>query len=124
VRRQDERRDGGGDSREEAQDSPQFLPPCSSTTAQNFTVREVPCDKGYSSIENVKIGAMGATPFIPYKPTHTGKGGGLWERMFHYFNFRRDEFLPTTTSAATPKRCSAWSRPSSAMPSAASRTWR
>jgi hypothetical protein len=34
-----------------------------------------------------------ATPFVAFKARHTGKGGGLWGRMHHYFNFRRDEFL-------------------------------
>jgi hypothetical protein len=35
----------------------------------------------------------GATPFIAFKSIHTGAGGGLWAKMFHYFAFRRDDFL-------------------------------
>lgn len=39
------------------------------------------------------IDAAGATPFIAFKSIHTGRGGGLWAKMFHYFQFQRDEFL-------------------------------
>ena len=31
--------------------------------------------------------------FIAFKSIHTGAGGGLWAKMFHYFNFNRDDFL-------------------------------
>jgi transposase len=76
-----------------SQDSP-ILPTLLETTAQNFTLREVSADKGYSSINNVEtVAKMGAVPYIAFKAGHTGKGGGMWEKMFHYFNFKRDEFL-------------------------------
>ena len=35
----------------------------------------------------------GAVPYIMFKSIHTGRGGGLWAKMFHYFQFNRDEFL-------------------------------
>jgi transposase len=77
----------------DAQDSP-ILPSLMTTTRRNFNVREVSADKGYSSIANVEtISAMGATPFICFKNGHTGKGGGMWEKMFHYFSFQREDFL-------------------------------
>jgi transposase len=75
------------------QDSP-ILPPLLSTTSRNFAISEVSADKGYSSINNVETVAMiGATPYICFKAGHTGKGGGVWEKMFHYFQFNRDQFL-------------------------------
>lgn len=77
----------------DANDSP-ILPSLLKTTAETFTIREVPADKGYISVENLEvIAGAGAMPFIPFKSNHTGDAGGLWEKMFHYFLFRRDEFL-------------------------------
>lgn len=77
----------------DAQDSP-ILPSLLATTAKNFNVSEVSADKGYSSINNAAVVASyGATPFIAYKAGHTGKGGGVWEKMFHFFSYQRDVFL-------------------------------
>jgi hypothetical protein len=71
-----------------------LLPALVNTTAKNFTLREVSADKGYGSLNNYDvIEAHGATPFIAFKSIHTGKGGGLWAKMFRYFNMRRDDFL-------------------------------
>jgi transposase len=77
-----------------AQDAPQ-LPALVNATARNFHLREVSGDKAYASYKNYDaIEAQGATPFIPFKAKiHKGTGGGLWGKMFHYFQFRRDEFL-------------------------------
>jgi len=77
----------------EASSSP-MLPALLSKTAQTFSPREVSGDKEFGSFSNYDaIERTGAVPFIPFKSRHTGQGGGLWGRMFHYFNFRRDEFL-------------------------------
>jgi transposase len=71
-----------------------LLPALVNTTAKTFKLREVSADKGYGSLNNYYvIEAHGATPFIAFKSIHTGKGGGLWAKMFHYFNMRRDDFL-------------------------------
>lgn len=71
-----------------------FLPALATTTAQTFTVREISADKGYSSKSNVEmIANLGATPFISMKETDKGLGGGKWGEMYHYFNFRKQEFL-------------------------------
>jgi transposase len=71
-----------------------MLPALLATTTQTFTAREVSGDKEFASLKNYDaIEAAGATPFIAFKSRHTGKGGGLWSKMHHYFNFRRDEFL-------------------------------
>jgi transposase len=86
-----------------APDSPQ-LPVLVDATAKNFKMNEVSADKGYSSIDNHEIIARhGATPFIAFKKNTSGKrtrnldrrpnGCGAWEKAFHYFSFKRDEFL-------------------------------
>ena len=77
----------------DAQDSP-LLPDLLNTTAKRFTMREVSADKAYGSLNNyAEIDRHGATPFIPFKSIHTGAGGGLWAKMFHYYNFNREDFL-------------------------------
>lgn len=74
-------------------DSP-VLPALASATARNFTMREVSADKGYASKSNFdSIARLGATAFISFPSNHTGQGGGTWAKMFHYFSFKRDEFL-------------------------------
>jgi len=71
-----------------------MLPSLVETTARNFKISEVSADKGYASINNTNVVAKhGATPFIAFKSIHTGAGGGLWEKMYHYFRFKRTEFL-------------------------------
>ena len=63
-------------------------------TAKNFTMTEVSADKGYASRSNAElVASVGAVPFIALRETDKGLGGGAWERMFHYFNFRQQEFL-------------------------------
>jgi transposase len=77
----------------DAADSP-LLPALVNKTAENFTVKEVSADKGYLSVENVEaIVAVGAEPFIAPKVNTTGEAGGLFEKMYHYYQFRREEFL-------------------------------
>jgi transposase len=74
-------------------DSP-VLPALVNSTAQNFQIAEVSADKGYASRTNAEaIAAVGATPFISFASHHKGSGGGTWGKMYHYFQFRREEFL-------------------------------
>jgi hypothetical protein len=55
---------------------------------------EISADKGYGSVKNYKaIQRHGAVPYIAFKSIHTGRAEGLWKKIFHYFQFRRDEFL-------------------------------
>jgi len=78
----------------DANDSPIMPSLLSTTVAQGFNVREVPADKGYSSVENIEaIVATGATPYIAFKSNATGAAGGLWERAFHFYSLHRQEFL-------------------------------
>jgi transposase len=71
-----------------------LLPALVNTTAQNFQIAEVAADKGYASRKNAAaIANVGAVPFIAFKSDAIGNGGGTWTKMFHYFQFRRDEFM-------------------------------
>jgi transposase len=71
--------------------------PLAERTAQNFTMAEVSADKAYSSREMVAmVEEMGAAPFIPFRSNSTvkpEKKAPAWDRLFHFYNFRRDEFL-------------------------------
>jgi transposase len=71
-----------------------LLPALVDTTAKNFSLNEVSADKGYGSIKNYKaIQRHGAVPYIAFKSIHTGRAEGLWQRMFHFYQFHRAEFL-------------------------------
>jgi transposase len=77
----------------DAADCP-LLPALVNKTAENFTVKEVPADKGYLSVENVEaIAAVGGTAYIAPKSNTTGGAGGLFEKMYHYYQFNREDFL-------------------------------
>lgn len=70
------------------------LPALVDATAKNFALNEVSGDKGYGSVKNYKaIQRHGATPYIAFKSIHTGRSEGLWQRMYHYWQFNRAEFL-------------------------------
>ncbi len=77
-----------------AGDSPQFRP-LVEATAKNFTVKEVTADKGYLARENLELlHNMGGAAYVPFKSNSvSGEAGSLWERMFFYYQFRREEFL-------------------------------
>jgi transposase len=73
-----------------------FLPELVMQTAQNFTVKEVSGDKAYSSRANLElINELGAVPYIPFKKGTTGraKNAPTWKKMYHYFEFKNEEFL-------------------------------
>ena len=74
-------------------DSP-MLPYLVNKTAKNFTINEVSADKGYSSTSNHEaIERVGATPYIAFKSNATGKAGGVFQKMYHFYQYKRDEFL-------------------------------
>jgi transposase len=83
----------------ESADAPQ-LPQLVNTTARTFAVQEVSADKAYSSRRNLHaVQAIGGKAFIPFKSNTNGIGNredgfdGLWNRMWHFYNFNRDRFL-------------------------------
>ena len=81
---------------ENANDCPQFVPMVSEAYRSGFTIKEICADKAYSSRENhILASNIGATAYIPFRKNATGKSRGsyIWKKMFHYFEFNREEFL-------------------------------
>jgi len=77
----------------DAHDCP-ILPELLKKTKEHFDIKEVCADKAYLSIENIEtIFNAGGIPFIPFKSNSTGAVGGLFEKMFHFYQFHHDEFL-------------------------------
>jgi transposase len=77
----------------DAADSPQFVP-LVKETRKHFEISEVSADKAYVSLESFEaVAEMGGTAFIAFKANTTGGVGGLFEKMFHFFQFQRDEYL-------------------------------
>lgn len=71
-----------------------FFPHLVDTTAATFEIHDVLADKAYGSRRNYNaVIRHGGTPFIAFKEGHTGRVGGAWEKMFHYFQYRREDFL-------------------------------
>lgn len=78
----------------DANDCP-FFKPLVEKTAENFKIEEVSADKGYLSNDNLAlVDALGGTAYIPFKSNSVqGEAGTIWEKMFLYYQFRREEFL-------------------------------
>lgn len=76
-------------------DSPYFKPLVAQTAQAGFTMKEISADKAYISVGNLKAAlAHGATPYIPFKVNaNPDNGGEVWQRLYHFYNFKRDEFL-------------------------------
>ena len=72
-----------------------FFEPLLETTAGNFQIAEVSADAAYCSNKNAAaVDNAGGTPFIAFRSNAVGeKSGGHYRQMFHYFNYRRDEYL-------------------------------
>lgn len=71
-----------------------LFPQMVDATAQNFQVSEVSADKAYGSrVTCDAVHAVGGTPFISFRGNATGNVGGTYQQMFHYFMFRKQEFL-------------------------------
>jgi len=88
-----------------ASDTTQFPELLEATTA-NFDVQMVCADKAYASTSNYDLAAQrNIALYVPFKSNHTRDGKGrskknefkmgkeLWTKMFHMFQFHRDEFL-------------------------------
>jgi transposase len=83
----------------ETADAPQ-LPNLVNATAKTFSINEVSADKAYSSRRNLHaVQAVNGIAYIPFKSNTNGIGNkgdgfdGLWNRMWHFYNFNRDTFL-------------------------------
>jgi transposase len=74
-------------------DCPMF-PVLARDTAKNFTMKEISGDKAYLSADNLELAnELGAEPFIPFKTSNHDPKTGMWAKMFHYFQFRQEDFL-------------------------------
>jgi hypothetical protein len=77
----------------DAADCPQFVPLVTETRKQ-FIIGEVSADKAYASVENFEaVAECGGTAFLAFKKSTTGAVGGLFEKMFHYFQFKQEEYM-------------------------------
>ena len=80
----------------DAGDSPQFKP-LVETTAENFTIKEVPADKAYLSRENLELAAKhDAVAYIPFKNRTNGIGkrfDELWNKAWAFHMYNREAFL-------------------------------
>lgn len=77
----------------DAADSPQFIPLIEETN-RGFKIGEVSADKAYLSLENFEaVAACGGTAYIAFKANSTGGAGGLFQKMFRYFQYHRENFL-------------------------------
>jgi transposase len=71
-----------------------YLVPLLNATVKRFPVAEVSADKEYLSSANLEaVVNAGAVPYIPFRSNITGKGSELWQRMFHFYHFKREVFL-------------------------------
>jgi transposase len=79
---------------QDANDSPKFKRLINSTCT-HFNVQEISADKAYLSHANLAaVVDNGAVPYIPFKENSRGDNGTeLWRKLWHFFQFNREEFL-------------------------------
>ncbi len=78
----------------DAADCPQFLPLVKDTRQGGFEIGEVSADTAYASLDNFEeVAAMGGTLFTTFRSGTTGGVGGLFEKAFHWFQFKQEEYL-------------------------------
>ncbi len=89
-------------------DSPQ-LASLVEETSKTFGVREVSCDRAYSSRKNLQlIEDVGAIPYIPFKSNVTGSrghGSSAWKKMYHLFMYKHDEFMKAYHKRSNVETC-------------------
>lgn len=79
-------------------DSPEFRP-LVRAGAETFNIEAVVADKAYGGRENVElVASIEATPYIALRANAHEKSrcapkAPAWEKLFHFYNYRRDEFL-------------------------------
>jgi transposase len=72
-----------------------YKPLVDKTAQSGFNMKEVSADKAYLGNSNFAATLKhGAVPYIPLKVNSQPNGNGpLWARIFHFYNFQREEFL-------------------------------
>jgi transposase len=77
----------------DAADCPQFVP-LVRETRRHFEIGEVSADAAYASLENFEeVAGMGGMLFAQFKSNTTGAVGGMFEKMFHFFQFNQEEYM-------------------------------
>ncbi|HEV2705332.1 MAG TPA: transposase [Pyrinomonadaceae bacterium] len=78
-----------------ASDYNYYKPLVDKTAQSGFNMKEVSADKAYLGAGNFAATLKhGAIPYIPFKVNSQPNGNGaLWARIYHFYNFQRDEFL-------------------------------
>jgi hypothetical protein len=77
---------------QDTSDSPQ-LKPLPKTTQNGFEVKVVSADMAYSSKGNLEtMDAASIAPLVPFKRNSSPATGGVWAKMYHYFQLHREEF--------------------------------
>lgn len=77
-------------------DTKEFIQLAQTTKDNGFDIKEISADKAYSSRKNLSyIESIGGTAYIPFKSNSRArpKGSKVWNKMYHYFNMNRDEFM-------------------------------
>jgi transposase len=70
------------------------MPSLVNTTAKACTISEVSADAAYSSTVNMaSVTTHNGKPFIAFKSNTKAKTAGLFQQMYHYFQFKREEYL-------------------------------
>jgi transposase len=78
---------------QDAADSPQ-LPALIHKTAENFRIAEVSADKAYAGTPCFEaVETHGGAFFPAFRSNTTGAVGGSFEKAFHWFSLKRDEYL-------------------------------
>jgi transposase len=72
-----------------------FKPLVDKTAQSGFEMKEISADKAYLGASNMQAALKrGAIPYIPFKTNSTeGSKGTVWARLFHFYNYKREEFL-------------------------------
>lgn len=74
-------------------DCPQFSP-LVRETRNNFEIEEVSADGAYASLDNFEtVADCGGNLFVQFKSNASGQIGGLFEKAFHFFQFKQEEYL-------------------------------
>lgn len=77
-------------------DMKQFEPLVTEAYENGFNIEEISADMGYSGRDNHNLAKkIGSRVYIPFRKNATGKSRGsyIWNKMYHYFQFNRDEFM-------------------------------
>lgn len=80
---------------EHGADCPQFIPLLERVAELGHTPDRVVGDKAYLSRANLEAaGSLGIDPYVRFKSNNRGlsKGSPMWNRKFHEFELRREEF--------------------------------